>query len=55
MGLLIRNARVLTLAGETRPRRGAALRELGVIERGDVFVDGEKIAAVGPRPRAMYV
>jgi len=27
---LIRNARVLTLAGETRPRRGAALRELGV-------------------------
>jgi imidazolonepropionase len=49
MGLLIRNARVLTLAGETRPRRGAALRELGVIERGDVFVDGEKIAAVGPK------
>ena len=40
MSLLIRNARVLTLAGDTRPRRGAALRELGVIDRGDVLVDG---------------
>ena len=49
MGLLIRNARVLTLAGATRPRRGTALRELGIIDRGDVLVDGEKIAALGPK------
>ena len=49
MGLLIRNARILTLAGDTRPRRGPALRELGVIEHGDVRVDGGKIDAVGPR------
>ena len=34
MGLLIRNARILTLAGDTRPRRGLALRELGVIAQG---------------------
>ena len=49
MGLLIRNARVLTLAGETRPRRGPALRELGVIDHGDVLVGGDKIEAVGPK------
>jgi imidazolonepropionase len=58
MGLLIRNARVLTLAGESRPRRGAALRELGVIERGDVLVGGDKIEGVGPKlevPEGMEV
>jgi imidazolonepropionase len=49
MGLLIRNARILTLAGDTRPRRGPALRELGVIERGDVRVGEGKIEAVGPK------
>jgi imidazolonepropionase len=62
MPLLIRRARVLTLAPAsspaadtaaataalTRPRRGAALRELGVLPRGDVLVEGDKIAAVGP-------
>lgn len=62
MPLLIRRARVLTLApgstsaadsaapaaSLTRPRRGAALRELGVLPRGDVLVDGGKIIAVGP-------
>jgi len=52
MGLLIRNARVLTLAGETRPRRGAALRELGVVDRGDVLVGGDRIEAVGPKLEA---
>ena len=36
MGLLIRNARILTLAGDTRPRRGAAMRELGVVPAGDL-------------------
>ncbi len=49
MGLLIHNARVLTLAGDTRPRRGAALRELGIVEHCDVLVAGDKIAAVGPK------
>ncbi len=56
MSLLIRHARILTLSspkteGSTesgvRPRRGAALRELGVIARGDVLVADGKIAAVG--------
>lgn len=48
MSLLIRHARILTLAGAPRPRRGAALKELGIIERGDVLVQDGKIAAVGP-------
>lgn len=55
MSLLIRNARILTLTspgGGERPRRGKALRELGVIERGDVRVDGDKISAVGPKVEA---
>ena len=51
MRLLIRNARILTLAGDTRPRRGAALRELGVIDHGDVLVGDGKIEAVGAQAR----
>lgn len=47
MTLHIRNARVITLA--RGPRRGAALGDLAVIERGDVVVLGDKIAGVGPR------
>ncbi len=50
MSLLIRNARVLTLAAGARPRRGAALRELGVIPRGDVLIEGGLIARVGASP-----
>jgi imidazolonepropionase len=46
--LLIRGARVLTLAGPG-PRRGAAMRDLGVIDPCDVLVEGGRIAAVGPR------
>jgi imidazolonepropionase len=49
MGIFIRNARILTLVGETRPRRGAALRELGVIDHGDVLVSEGTIAAVAPK------
>lgn len=60
MPLLIRRARVLTLAPSAvnpvspaaphivRPRRGPALRELGILPRGDVLVDGGKIVAVAP-------
>lgn len=58
MSLLIRHARVLTLAlpdagagttliGGRKARRGPALKELGVIARGDVLVAEGKIAAVG--------
>ena len=54
MPLLIRNARILTLAPSTgsgqaaheRPRRGKFLGELGIIPAGDVLVVDGKIAAV---------
>ena len=52
MNLLIRNARILTLANGTRPRRGKELGELSVIPRGDVLVTGGAIAAVGPTVEA---
>jgi len=51
--LLITNARILTLAPFSvgtsggGPRRGADLRELGVIERGFVVIEDDRIAAVG--------
>jgi len=41
--------RILTLAGDTRPRRGVALRELGVLEHGDVLVGEGKIEAIGAK------
>jgi len=47
MTIFIRRARILTLAIGERPRRGPALRELGLIARGDVLVQDGKIAAVG--------
>jgi len=47
MTLLIRNARVLTLANGDIPRRGAAMSDLGVLDRADVLTDGDRIAAVG--------
>src|SRR5712671_3982142 len=52
MSLLIRNARVLTLAGERGPRRGKTLGDLGVVPQGDVLVADGKIAAVGPKVEA---
>ncbi len=52
MSLLFRNARLLTLAGATGPRRGQALRDLGVIPQGEVLVVDGKIAAVGPKVEA---
>lgn len=48
--LLIENARLLTLAdptGARTPRRGQALHDLGVIERGWVRIHGDRIEAVG--------
>ncbi len=60
MSLLIRNARVLTLAPPVhagsavlnRLRRGKELAELGVMPQGDVLVADGKISAVGPRLEA---
>lgn len=52
MSLLIRNARLLTLAGAPGPRRGPALRELGVIPQGEVLVADGKIAAIGEKVEA---
>lgn len=43
----IRNARVVTLRGAKGPRRGGALRDLGVIERGWVSVLDGRITGVG--------
>lgn len=48
MSILIRNARILTLAGSDLPRRGAEMRDLGIIPQGDVLIEGGRIAAVGP-------
>ena len=56
MSLLIRRARILTLSlpsgatttiGGGKARRGAALKDLGVIARGDVLIADGKIAAIG--------
>lgn len=52
MSLLFRQARVLTLRGEPGPRRGGALRELGIIPQGEVLVDEGRIAAVGAKVEA---
>lgn len=47
---LIRNARVLTLAEGSVPRRARALSELTIVPRGDVLIDHGKIASVAPSP-----
>ena len=47
--LLIHSARQLvTCASPDGPKRGAAMREMGVIEDGGLAIDGEKIVDVGP-------
>lgn len=45
--LFIRDARVLRLARGPRPRRGPHLADLHVLDRGDVVVENDRIAAVG--------
>ncbi len=47
MTITISNARILTLAGATAPRRGRDLGDLGVIPCGYVQIEGDRIAAVG--------
>lgn len=52
MSLLIRNARLLTLAHGSRPRRGKELGDLGLIPAGELLVVDGKIAAVGAKVEA---
>ena len=40
-------SQLVTCAGPARARRGAEMREPGVVARGALLVDGERIAAVG--------
>jgi imidazolonepropionase len=50
--LLVRGARqLITLHGPTGPRRGAALRDLGIIEHGALLVCDGVIEEVGPARR----
>ncbi len=45
--LLIRNARLVTLNDGDLPRRGAAMRELGIVPKGDVLIENGSIAEIG--------
>ena len=48
--ILIRHAgQLLTLAGPPGPRRGMAMRDLGVVANGAVLVDAGRIAGAGPK------
>jgi imidazolonepropionase len=51
--LVIDNARIVTCAGPA-VRRGTAMRDVGIVDRGHVVIDGGRIVAVdtGPAPRA---
>ena len=50
--VLVRGARQLvTLRGSAGPRRGAALRELGIIQDGAVLIEDGIIATLGPSRR----
>jgi imidazolonepropionase len=42
-------SQLVTLAGAARPRTGAELRELSIIEDGAMLVEGERISRVGTR------
>lgn len=48
MRLLVRSARVVTLAEGPRPRRGAELSRLGVLDHADVLIDEGHIVDVAP-------
>ena len=46
---LLNCAQLVTLAGPTRPRTGAELRDLAIVRDGAMHVRGGRIAAIGPR------
>ena len=52
--LVIANARIVTCAGPA-VRRGAAMRDLGIIAQGHVAIDAGRIAAVGSGPAPIGV
>ena len=45
--LLIHASQLLTLRGAKAPRRGAEMRELGIVQDGALLIKGQQIAAVG--------
>ncbi len=47
--LFVNAAQVVTCGGSPGARRGAAMREAGIMTGAAVAVDGERIAAVGPQ------
>lgn len=47
--LFVNASQVVTCAGPPRARRGAELRDAGILTHAAVAVDGERIAAVGPQ------
>lgn len=56
MPIVIHNARLLTIRGNTDPRRGKALHDLGIIERGYICIDGDRITEVqtGDTPPSVH-
>ena len=50
---LINVRQILTMAGPARPRRGAELRELGLVETGAILIRDGRILAVGPTATIM--
>jgi len=48
--LLMKIGELVTLAGPARARRGAEMRELGILHDAAVFVSDGRIAEVGPSP-----
>ena len=50
--LLIRGARQLvTMRGQAGPRRGSAMRDLGIIENGSLLIEDGVIHSAGPASR----
>ncbi len=47
--LFVGASQVVTCAGPARARRGAEMRDAGIVPRGAVAVEGERITAVGAR------
>jgi len=44
--LLFRDVRAITLAGPPGPRRGTALGDIGIRERADVLIEGDRISRI---------